>query len=497
MTSSIKSGGTISSLLAVLLVLAGCSMAPTYNQPDVDAPGAYKEAAPATPQAANWKTAQPSEQIARGEWWTVFDDAALSELEQRALKANQSLKAAVARVQEARAFQQSARAGLFPTLDAGVGAQRGRPSRISEGLPDGAPLPIQNTYTAGLTASYEVDLFGRVADSVKAAGAQAQQSDALLRSVQLALQADVAQNYFSLRELDAELDVYNRTVTLREAGLKLVKRRYTEGQISELDVARAESELATARSDTMTVQRLRAASEHGLAVLLGEAPAAFSFAPHPLEAVDIRIAPGLPSSLLERRPDIAAAERRMAAANARIGVARSAFFPSLTLTGSGGFASGTAGDLFNWSSRTFLLGPLASLPLFDGGRREGQLANARAQYEEEVANYRQQVLVAFQEVEDNLSTLRILQGQVRTQSDALRASTRAAQLSRTQYTEGAVNYLDVIDAERTVLQSQRVAVQLAGAQAVATVKLIRALGGGWGDAPAATQAVPPAQVAQR
>jgi len=497
MTSSIKSGGTISSLLAVLLVLAGCSMAPTYNKPDVDAPGAYKEAAPATPQAANWKTAQPSEQIARGEWWTVFDDAALSELEQRALKANQSLKAAVARVQEARAFQQSARAGLFPTLDAGVGAQRGRPSRISEGLPDGAPLPIQNTYTAGLTASYEVDLFGRVADSVKAAGAQAQQSDALLRSVQLALQADVAQNYFSLRELDAELDVYNRTVTLREAGLKLVKRRYTEGQISELDVARAESELATARSDTMTVQRLRAASEHGLAVLLGEAPAAFSFAPHPLEAVDIRIAPGLPSSLLERRPDIAAAERRMAAANARIGVARSAFFPSLTLTGSGGFASGTAGDLFNWSSRTFLLGPLASLPLFDGGLREGQLANARAQYEEEVANYRQQVLVAFQEVEDNLSTLRILQGQVRTQSDALRASTRAAQLSRTQYTEGAVNYLDVIDAERTVLQSQRVAVQLAGAQAVATVKLIRALGGGWGDAPAATQAVPPAQVAQR
>src|SRR5471032_2757162 len=445
MTSSIKSGGTISSLLAVLLVLAGCSMAPTYNQPDVDAPGAYKEAAPATPQAANWKTAQPSEQIARGEWWTVFDDAALSELEQRALKANQSLKAAVARVQEARAFQQSA----------------------------------------------------RVADSVKAAGAQAQQSDALLRSVQLALQADVAHNYFSLRELDAELDVYNRTVTLREAGLKLVKRRYTEGQISELDVARAESELATARSDTMTVQRLRAASEHCLAVLLGEAPAAFSFAPHPLEAVDIRIAPGLPSSLLERRPDIAAAERRMAAANARIGVARSAFFPSLTLTGAGGFASGTAGDLFNWSSRTLLLGPLALLPLFDGGRREGQLASARAQYEEEVANYRQQVLVAFQEVEDNLSTLRILQGQVRTQSDALRASTRAAQLSRTQYTEGAVNYLDVIDAERTVLQSQRVAVQLAGAQAVATVKLIRALGGGWGDAPAATQAVPPAQVAQR
>src|SRR5471030_3158408 len=184
MTRLFKSGAAaaIPSLLAVLLVLAGCSMAPTYNKPDVNAPAAYKENAASAPPAANWKTAQPSEQIARGVWWTVFDDAALNELEQRALKANQSLKAAAARVQEARAFQQSARAGLFPTLDAGAGAQRGRPSRISEGLPDGAPLPIQNTYTAGLTASYEVDLFGRVADSVKAAGAQAQQSDALLRS---------------------------------------------------------------------------------------------------------------------------------------------------------------------------------------------------------------------------------------------------------------------------------------------------------------------------
>ena len=488
---SLRRGGA-SGLLAVLLILAGCSVAPTYTKPDAAAPAAYKEAV--NSQAGNWKTAQPSEQAPRGEWWTVFGDAALNELEQRALLANQSLKAAAARVQEARAFQQTARAGLFPTLDAGVGAQRGRPSRVSQGQSDGAPLPIQNSYNAGLTASYEVDLFGRVADTVKAASAEAQQSAALLRSVQLALQADVAQNYFTLRELDAELDVYTRTVTLREAGLKLVQRRYTEGQISELDVARAESELATARSDAMTVQRLRAASEHGLAVLLGEAPASFSFASHPLTTVDIRIAPGLPSSLLERRPDIAAAERKMAAANARIGVAKSAFFPALTLTGAGGFASGTAGDLFNWSSRTFLLGPLASLPLFDGGRRQGNLANARAQYEEEVANYRQQVLVAFQEVEDNLSSLRILHDQMQTQSIAVKASMRAAQLSRTQYTEGAVNYLDVIDAERTVLQSQRAALQLSGAAAVSTVNLIRALGGGWGDSPTAST---PIQTAQR
>jgi multidrug efflux system outer membrane protein len=304
--------------------------------------------------------------------------------------------------------------------------------------------------------------------------------------VQLALQADVAQNYFNLRELDAEADVFARTVTLREEALKLVQRRFAEGDISELDVARARSELATARSDAMTVQRLRAASEHGLAVLLGKAPAQFTMAANPLKPVTVRLPPGLPSSLLERRPDIAAAERSMAAANARIGVAKAAFFPSLTLTGSGGFESATLGDLFNWSSRTFLLGPFAgtmlNLPIFDGGRRKGNLANARAIYEEDVANYRQQVLVAFREVEDNLSDLRILETQTTTQADAVNASVRAAQLSRRQYTEGAVNYLDVIDAERTVLQSQRVAVQLAGTQAVSTVNLIRALGGGWGDA---------------
>lgn len=464
-------------LLAALLVLAGCSMAPVYNKPDVEAPQAYKET-----EAGNWKAAEPSEQLARGEWWSVFGDAALNRLEAQALQANQNLKAAAARVKEARAIQQNARAGLFPTLDANVGAQRGRASTVSQGLPDGAAVPVRNTYSAGLSASYEVDLFGRVADNVKAAGAEAQQSMALLRSVQLALQADVAQNYYTLRQLDAELEVYSGSVTLRESALKLVRRRYTEGQIGELDVARSEAELATARSEAMTVRRLRAASEHSLAVLLGDAPARFSFAASPLQPFVVHVAPGLPSSLLERRPDVAAAERAMAAANARIGVARSAFFPSLTLTGAGGFASGSAGNLADWSSRTFMFGPLAALPLFDGGRRAANVANARAQYEEDVANYRQRVLTAFQEVEDQLSNLRILQEQTQTQASAVKASVRAAALSRTQYTEGAVNYLDVIDGERSVLQAQRAAVQLSGAQAVATVNLIRALGGGWDDA---------------
>lgn len=474
-------------LMASLLVVAGCSLAPTYEKPDVNAPAAYKET-PSLSQseAGTWKTAQPSEEMLRGEWWTIFDDAALNDLERQAQEANQNLKAAAARVKEARAINQTARAGLFPTLDAGFGPTREKLSPASQFQPPDANIPAQTLWRAQASVSYEVDLFGRVSNSVQAANADTQQSEALFRSVQLALQADVAQNYFNLRELDAEADVFARTVSLREEALKLVQRRFAEGDISELDVARAKSELATARSDAMTVQRLRAASEHSLAVLLGKTPAQFNMASNPLKPVTVRVPPGLPSSLLERRPDIAAAERSMAAANARIGVAKAAFFPSLTLTGSGGFESATLGDLFNWSSRTFLLGPFAgtmlNLPIFDGGRRKGNLANARAVYEEDVANYRQQVLVAFREVEDNLSDLRILETQTLTQADAVNASVRAAQLSRTQYTEGAVNYLDVIDAERTVLQSQRAAVQLAGTQAVSTVNLIRALGGGWGDA---------------
>ena len=488
-----KRGFSGSFLLGALLVLAGCSLAPTYEVPATPSVASFKEA-PATADAeGTWKTAQPSEDVTRGEWWKVFDDPKLNELEQQALDANQNLKAAAARVKEARALNQAARAGLFPTLDAGFGPTKQRVSAASLFEPDGTDVPQQTLWRAQATASYEVDLFGRVASTVDAAKADTQRSEALYRSVLLALQADVAQNYFALRELDAEADVFMQAVTLREQSLALVQRRFDEGEITELDVQRAKSELASARSDAMTVQRLRAASEHGLAVLLGETPAAFAIAPSPIQAVNLRIPPGLPSSLLERRPDIAAAERAMAAANARVGVAKAAFFPSLTLTGTGGFESATLGDLFKWSSRAFLLGPLAgtalTVPLFDGGRRRGNLANARAVYDEDVAQYRQQVLVAFREVEDGLADLRILETQTQTQDEALKASQRAADLSRKQYTEGAVNYLDVLDAQRTVLQARRTAVQLQGVQAASTVSLIRALGGGWGDMKAAEQVV--------
>jgi len=478
-------------LLSAALLTAGCSLAPEYKVPASAASAAFKETPVTTATAATqgqagaWKIAQPSDQIPRGKWWVIFDDPALDDLEEQALAANQNLAAAAARLQEARALQQATRAGLFPTIDAGFGPTREKVSPASQLQPDGGNIPAQTLWRAQATASYEVDLFGRVSDAVRASRAESEQSAALLRSVQLSLQADVAANYFKVRELDAELQVYAQNVSLREQALKLVQSKFGAGDIAELDVARAKAELATARSDAMTAERQRATAEHSLAVLLGKAPSEFSMASNPLRPVQIRIPPGLPSALLERRPDIAAAERAMAAANARVGVAKAAYFPALSITGAAGFESATLADLFKWSSRAFILGPLAgtalTVPIFDGGRRAGNLANARAVFDEDVAKYRQQVLQAFQEVEDNLSDLRILEQQVQTQDEAVQASSRAATISRTQYREGAVNYLDVIDAERTVLQSQTTAVQLTGLQAAATVNLVRALGGGWGD----------------
>jgi len=478
-------------LLAALLVLAGCSVAPTYDRPSVDTPAAFKEAGPQLGQdGSQWKTAQPAEDITRGEWWKIFGDDSLNALEDRAQQANFDLKAAAARLGQARALTRDARSAYLPQVDAGLGATRQRPSPASQGLAADADTRPSTLYRAQLGVSYEVDLFGRVASNVDAATADAQRSEALFHSVLLALQADVAQQYFQMRELDAALELYRGTVELRGQSLRLVQRRFDEGDISEVDVARAKSELASAQSEAFGIARQRATAEHALAILLGSTPAEFSLPARPLSRITIDVPGGLPSTLLERRPDIAAAERAMAAANARVGVAKSAFFPSLNLTGGLGYESAQLGELFNWSSRTFLLGPLVgtalSMPLFDGGRRQAGVDRARASYEEQVANYRGTVLNAFREVEDNLANLRILADQNRTQDEAVAASARAAKLSHVQYREGSVSYFGVIDADRTVLQQQRVSVQLDGERARSTVNLIRALGGGWGPVPAAT-----------
>lgn len=489
-------------LLAGLLILAGCSVAPTYQRPAVNTSVAFKEAADTSVQTSNsdWKTAQPAEQFARGEWWKIFADDNLNALESEALLANQDLQAAAARLSQSRALRQDARSGLFPQIDSGFGPTRQRASPASQGLAADAASSPSTLWRAQVNVSYEADLFGRVASTVDAASADAQRSEALFQSVRLALQADVAQQYFLLRELDATQELYSGTVKLRTESLKLVQRRFDEGDISEVDVARARSELASAQAESYGIARQRASAEHALAVLLGKTPAEFSFAARPLTRLSITIPAGLPSELLERRPDIAAAERAMAAANARVGVAKAAWFPQLNLTGGLGYESSKLGDLFNWSSRTFLLGPLVgtalTLPLFDGGRRDAGVNRARAVYEEDVASYRQSVLNAFREVEDNLANLRILDDQTKAQDQAVQASSRAARLSHVQYREGSVSYFDVIDADRTVLQQQRSAVQLDGERARSTVNLIRALGGGWHVAATAAAQIQTTTVAQ-
>jgi len=474
--------------LGLLVALGGCSQVPRYARPDTSLSTAFKEAgtAAAAGVPADWKPVQPSEHQARGTWWAIFADPVLDDLERQALDANQELKAAVARVQEARALNRRARADLFPTVDAGFGPTRQRVSPAANGLPPDAEVAARTLWRAEVRAAYEVDLFGRVAAQTAATGADAEQREAFLRSVHLSLQADVARTYFRIRALDAELALLNETVRLREDALRLMQRRFSEGDISELDLARARTELSQAQSDALSIERERASTEHGMAILLGKAPAQFSLPASPLVSITAQVPPGLPSALLERRHDIAAAEYAVIAANARVGMARSAYFPNLILTGTAGFESASLRDLDLWSSRTFLLGPLVgtalSLPLFDGGRRRSGVENAEAVYQQAVAHYRQQVLVAFREVEDSLSGLHVVEQQERVQAVAVTAARRAADLSRTLYREGQIGFLDVIEAERTVEQAQRTAVRLAGARATSTVDLISALGGSW-DAP--------------
>ncbi|TEA71861.1 efflux transporter outer membrane subunit [Allopusillimonas ginsengisoli] len=487
----IKRLRVLAGLSGLALAMAGCAVGPSYQRPDVDMPAAFKEATLSPEAAQHWKAAQPADALERGQWWAIFQDAALDDLERRAMDANQNLKAAAARVEQARALQRDARSDRFPTVDVGIGPTRQRASNASQGLSQDAENSPVTLWRAQAGVSYEADLFGRVAAGVDAATANTEQSAALFQSVRLALQADVAQAYFRIRRLDAEQTLFERTVALRSKTLELVQQRYDAGEISELDLARARTELSSARSQSLAIKRERAAAEHALAILLGEPPSAFAMAEHPLDRVTAQIPAGLPSSLLERRPDIAAAERAMAAANARVGAAKAAFFPRLTLTGAFGYESSSLGDLFDWSSRAFLLGPLVgtalSLPIFDGGRRAAGLDNAQARYEEDVANYRQTVLQAFQEVEDGLSGLRILSEQTGVQDEAVRSAERAAQLSRIQYREGSVAYLDVIDADRAVLQQRQAAVRLDGERAHVAVDLIRAIGGGWDTAAMAMQ----------
>ena len=462
--------------LLAALILAGCA-APAFQQPAVEIPPAFKEA----PQQAQWKPAEPAEARARGEWWKVFNDRTLDELIAQAAAANQNLAGAAARVKQARALAGVAQADRIPQVGLGAGAQRGAASSASLGLPQGSPVATNNLFQASLGASYEIDLFGRVASNVSAAQADAAASEATFRSVLLALQADVAQTWFRLRAADTELGLLRDTVRLREENVRINARRFELGDIGELDLARARTELATTTSEAIAMERSRAQLEHALAILLGKPAGAFAAASAPLEESSAMpaIPAGLPSSLIERRPDIAAAQRAMIAANARIGVARAARFPVLALTGAGGAESADLSDVFRWSSRSWLLGAAMSLPLIDGGRGRNNVLRSEAALEEAVAAYRQQVLGAFGEVEDNLVGLRTLGGQAAAIEDAVVSARRSADLAEKLYRSGRSGYLELLDAQRNLASAERTAVQLRGARATTTVALIRSLGGGW------------------
>ena len=466
----------ISSVAA--LALSGCA-APALQAPQIEVPSGFKEAAVA--EAGRWKPAQPAEAQPRGEWWKVFNDSTLNKLIDDATAANANLAAAAARVKQARAIAGVVEADRVPNVNVEAGGQRSRASAVSLGLPQGTPVAPVAIWQGLLTANYEVDLFGRIGSNVSAAQADAAASEATWRSVLLALQADVAQTYFRLRAIDAELAFLNETVRLREENVRINQRRYDLGDLGELDLARSKTELSITRSDAIALERQRAQLEHALAVLLGKPASAFSADSNPLLVSSIlpAIPAGLPSALLERRPDIAAAQRAMIAANARIGGARSAMFPALLLTAAGGGQSEDLSDVFKWSSRTWLIGALLSMPVIDGGRNQADIARAKAALEESVARYRHSVLSAFAEVEDNLAGLRTLAGQAQAIDDAVASVRRSAELADKLYKAGRSSYLDVLDAQRNLLTVERSAVRLRGARATTTVALIRSLGGGW------------------
>ncbi|CAG9165858.1 efflux transporter outer membrane subunit [Cupriavidus pampae] len=472
--------------LATAMVLAGCSLAPTYNVPDTVTTATFKEAEAAQAEGVEWKTATPADGHSRGEWWRIFGDDELSRLIEAANSSNQDLAAAAARVRQARAFTGATESDLYPQLSVGVDPTRTQYSSASVAYLGGSMPPVQTLIRARAIASYELDLFGRVASSVNAARANDQAAQNLFQSVQLALQADVAQAYFQLRTLDGDREILNSTIRLREDALTLLRMRYQAGETTDFDPARAEAELGTARADLAATERRRANQEHALAVLTGLPPSAFTLGAKRLDVRPLSVPPGMPSELLERRPDIAQAERQMAAANARIGVARAAFFPRISLSAFFGFESSNFADLFKYSSRAWAMGPLLGSTIaqtvFDGGRNSANLAGARASHEESVAAYRQTVLTAFREVEDSLADVRWLSQQSTALDGAIAGARRAQRISRSRYDAGATDYLTVIDADRTVLQSEREANTVAGLRASATVSLVRSLGGGWGDA---------------
>lgn len=464
---------------AATVLLAGCTVGPSYVRPETLLTPAYKEQLPETYKDVGvWRPAHPSDDRLRANWWELFGDEQLNTLEQQVALANQDLKAAEARFRAARALVGYARAAEFPTL--GVGSEI-RSLRDSSNQPY-FPLPSSHAtgdFALPVDLSYEIDLWGRIRRSVVAAGEEAQATAADLESVKLSLHAELAVDYFELRSADAQQRLLEDTVSAYSDSLRLTSARLEGGVSPESDVAQAKTQLDTARVQATDIAVRRAQYEHAIAVLIGKPPASFELPAAPLDLQPPAVPVGVPSELLERRPDIGAAERRAGAANEQIGIAIAAYYPSLSLNGVGGFEGGSIADWFNWPSRLWAVGLSLAQTVYDGGRRHARTEAARAQYDAAIADYRQTTLTAFQQVEDNLAALTVLEREAQQQDEAVDSAKNNLRLFTDRYVGGRDNYLQVITAQTAYLDNERNQVEIRRRRMDATVLLVKALGGGW------------------
>jgi NodT family efflux transporter outer membrane factor (OMF) lipoprotein len=474
--------------LTVTLAAAGCMVGPSYRRPPAAAPAAWKEAPP-----AGWKTAQPRDELRRGKWWEVFGDPQLDALEEQVSVGNQSIAQAEAQFRAARAAAAVARGGLFPTVTAGASVVNSRSSvsrggsAAAGGATGGGGTPAATVASPGsvtvfqvpVDLSYEIDVWGRVRRQIEASVATAQASAGDLETMRLSLQAELAADYFELHGIDAQKQLLDSAVGAYQTALKLTTNRHDQGIASGVDVAQAQTQLETTRAQAIDLEVQRTALEHAIAILTGKPPAELTIAAAPIGVPPPAVPVTLPGELVERRPDVAAAERRAAAANAQIGVAQAAYFPNLSLTAAGGFESSQLAQLFTWPSRFWSLGAAAVETLFNGGARRAATEQARANYDAAVAGYRESVLTAFQQVEDNLSALRVLADEATQEAAAVAAAEHSLTLANNRYQGGITTYLEVITAESAALANERTAVDILTRRMTASVNLVKALGGGW------------------
>ena len=466
---------TIAVAAALASLLAACVVGPDYKRPAAEIPASYKEAAP------GWKVAQPADQQDRGAWWTIYEDPQLNALEERLNTANQTVAQFAAAYRQARALVGEARAAYFPTIGASAGATRSGNGTSSSGGTTGSTSRsrVSNSFNVQLDASWEPDLWGSVTRSVNAQKAGQQSAAADLANARLSAQATLAQTYFALRALDSTQKLLDDTVAAYQRSLQLTQNQYAAGVAARSDVIQAQTQLQSAQAAAIDNGVQRAQDEHAIAVLVGEPASSFSLPPMPLTATPPAVPAQMPSALLERRPDIASAERKAAAANEQIGVAIAAFFPSLTLSATGGFENSVFSQLLTAPSRFWTVGPQLAATLFDAGLRQAQTDAARAAYDGNVATYRQTVLAAFQDVEDNLASQRILEQEIVVQQQAVDSARQALAIVTNEYKAGTVGYVNVLTAQTTAFTAEQKLETIAGQRMVSSVGLVKALGGGW------------------